>query len=159
MTKYLIALGVLIVAVVAYFIFAPATTPPSSESEPVTVAPSVPEPVPAAEAVDDDTRLEQIAADTRENLPSALTDTLTWTDALFLPRMRIMEYSYVSADTDAEPSADNLRNMIATRAETICLDGRDMFEMGTTLRNNFETSNGDLIDRVYLLPEDCLRFY
>lgn len=159
--KYLISIGVLVVVVAAYFAFAPATTPPTpaAEPKPAAAAPSAAEPAVAVETPDDDTLLEQIAADTRENLPLEVTDTLTWTDALFLPRMRIMEYSYITADTDEGASANDLRGMIATRAETICLDGRDMFEMGTTLRNNFETSNGNLIDRVYLLPEDCQRFY
>ena len=153
MMKYLIAVGVLVVGVAAYFVFAPATTPPAPAPEPVAAAPSEPEPAAAPAAPDDDTRLAQMAADARENLPSALTDNVTWTDALFLPRMRIMEYSYVAT------GADDLRDMIATRVETICRDGREMFALGTTLRNNVENSDGVLIDRVYLLPEDCQRFY
>ncbi len=49
---------------------------------------------------DEETVLEDMAADARESLPSAVTDTLTMTDALFLPRMRIMEYSYVTTAVD-----------------------------------------------------------
>ncbi len=163
MMKYLIALGIVVAAVVAFFVFSSAPTPPAQVSEPAVATPPAPEPEPepvaAPEAPSDDTLLEQIAADTRENLPTAMTDAVTWTDALFLPRMRIMEYSYVIAASDAAASANNPRDLIAARTETLCLDQRDMFELGTTLRNSFENSSGQLIDRVYLLPEDCQRFY
>jgi len=56
------------------------------------------DPAPASDpAPDAETVLEDMAADARENLPEDLTDTVTLTDALFLPRMRIMEYSYVTS--------------------------------------------------------------
>lgn len=100
-----------------------------------------------------------MAADARENLPMAVTDTLTQTDALFLPRMRIMEYTYVMSTADARASAGELRAMIESRAETVCLEGQQMFAMGVTLRNSFEDREGNMFQRVYLLPEDCQRFY
>ncbi len=100
-----------------------------------------------------------MAADARENLPSVVTETLTLTDALFLPQMRIMEYSYVTTAADASTSARDMRTLIEARAETICIEGRDMFAMGVTLRNSFEDRDGNLFQRVYLLPEDCQRFY
>lgn len=175
MMKYLIGLGVLIAVVVAYFLLVPVDTPPAPEpaSEPAASAPA-PEPEPqaapaapeaitpsdtASEAPDEEALLEEMAADARESLPSAVTDTLTLTDALFVPRMRIMEYNYVTTAADARSSADEMRSLIEARAETICTEGREMFGMGVTLRNSFEDGDGNLFQRVYLLPEDCQRFY
>lgn len=173
MMKYLIGLGALIVIVVGYLLLAPAGSPPTAALEPVTDAvPSEPAPANtpvAPEAIvldeitpvspDEDAVLEEMAADARESLPKAVTDTLTLTDALFLPRMRIMEFSYVTAASDARAEANNMRALIEARTETVCLEGRQMFEMGVTLRNSFEDGEGNVFQRVYLLPEDCLRYY
>lgn len=172
MSKYLIGLGILVVAVIGYFVLVPAANPPAPApqvaepvTEPATAPPPPPaEPVETAEeaapaAPDEETLLETMAADTRESLPSAVTDTVTLNDALFLPRMRIMEYSYVTAAADARASALDMRTLIEASAETICREGRQMFEMGVTLRNSFEDRAGNLFQRVYLLPEDCRRFY
>ncbi len=174
MMKYLVGLGALVVVVVGYFVLVPAQTPPAP---PPAVAPvaTAPEPAPAATApvapvavvaqdaapvtADEEALLEEMAADARESLPSAVTETLTLTDALFLPQMRIMEYSYVTTAADAKTSARDMRTLIEARAETICIEGRDMFAMGVTLRNSFEDRDGNLFQRVYLLPEDCQRFY
>jgi len=180
MWKYLVGLGALVVVAIGYLLFAPAATPPAPAPD---VADSAPEPAPepdaepaptastpaaptaivtddtAPAAPDEETALENMAADARENLPMAVTETLTLTDAVFLPRMRIMEYSYVTTAADARASASEMRTVIEGRAETICLEGRQMFEMGVTLRNSFEDGDGTLFQRVYLLPEDCREFY
>lgn len=173
MMKYLVGFGALVVVVVGYFLLAPSGNPPATPPAPVAVAPT-PEPAPVAAPVtapvapvaivapvspDEEALLEEMAADARESLPSAVTNTLTQTDALFLPRMRIMEYSYVTTAADARASAREMRAMIEARAETICREGRQMFAMGVTLRNSFEDPQGNLLQRVYLLPEDCQRFY
>lgn len=161
MMKYLIGLGVLVLAVVAYFAFTPAAAPPEPEPAPAptAAAPAAPEPAVAAPVADEDARLEQIAAETRENLPAAVTETLRWTDAVFLPRMRIMEFTYVGSGPGAAPSAAIFRETIATGSRQLCLDRRDMFDLGTTLRISLENSDGILIDRAYLLPADCQQFY
>jgi hypothetical protein len=179
MMKYLAGLGVLVVAlVIGYVVFFPPQTPPGPAPRqapaPVAAAPTPAAPAPAPAPVapvaivaqesapataDEDRLLETMAADARESLPTAVTDTLTLTDALFLPRMRIMEYSYVTTAADARASAREMRALIEARAETICLEGRRMFEMGVTLRNSFEDRDGSLFQRVYLLPEDCQRYY
>lgn len=173
MMKYLVGFGALVVVVVGYFLLAPSGNPPAPSPAPVAVAPTS-EPAPltapvAPEAIisqevtpdapDEEALLEEMAADARESLPSVVTDTLTQTDALFLPRMRIMEYSYVTSAADARASAREMRAMIESSAERICLEGRQMFAMGVTLRNSFEDREGNLLQRVYLLPEDCQRFY
>ncbi|MFU8863059.1 MAG: hypothetical protein ACNA7O_04035 [Rhodobacterales bacterium] len=174
MTKYFIGLGILVVAVIGFFLLAPPNDPPApmpDVAEPAAVPPAAapaPETAAPADAVtaevtpatpDEETLLETMAADTREGLPTAVTDTVTLNDALFLPRMRIMEYSYVTTAADARASARDMRNLIEASAETICTEGRQMFEMGVTLRNSFEDRAGNLFQRVYLLPEDCRRFY
>lgn len=160
MMKYLIGLGALVLVVGGYFLLVPTESPPPPEPQAAPVAPTpiTPEET-APEPHDDEAVLEDMAADLRESLPSAETDTLTMTDVLFLPRMRIMERIYVSTDVDARASASDMQALIESRAETICVEGRQMFEMGVTLRNSFEDSNGTLFQRVYLLPEDCQRFY
>jgi len=179
MMKYLFGLGALVVVVGGYLLLAPAANPPAPPPAPVAApapiaAPAAPapatDPAPVAPvaivpqeaapvAPDDETLLEGLAADTRESLPSTVTETLTMTDALFLPRMRIMEYSYVTTAADARASARDMRALIEASAERICLEGRQMFGMGVTLRNSFEDREGNLFQRVYLLPEDCQRFY
>lgn len=160
MMKKILGLGALVVVPVGYFLFLSAEDPPASA--PVATA-SAPEPAPAAQVApvspDEEEILEDMAGDAREDLPSAVTDTLTLTDALFLPQMRIMEYSYVTTAADASVSAGEMQALNAARAETICLEGRRMFELGVTLRNSFEDRDGNLFQRVYLLPEDCQRFY
>lgn len=173
MMKYVIGLGVLVVVLLGYFLLLAAEDPPTATPASVATAPA-PEPAPAAAPVapvaiasqdvapvspDEEAVLEDMAADARETLPSAVTDTLTLTDALFLPRMRIMEYRYVTTAGDARAAAREMRTLIEARAETICLEGREMFAMGVTLRNSFEDPEGNLFQRVYLLPEDCRRFY
>jgi hypothetical protein len=151
MMKYLIGLGILVAAVIAYVVLAPSSAPVPA---PTATAPAATQPA----TLDEDARLEQIAAANREVLPATVTDTLTQTYALFLPRMRIMEHSYVTTAPDPRATASALRAMIAERAGDICRDGREMFTMGVTLRNSFEDRAGNLIQRVYLLPEDCQRF-
>ena len=81
------------------------------------------------------------------------------TDALFLPQMRIMEYTYVLTALDVRASARDMRALIDAGAERLCLEGRDMFKMGVTLRNSFRDREGILFQRIYLLPEDCQQFY
>jgi hypothetical protein len=173
LTKYLIGIGVLFV-IAGYFLLAS----PRQQEAPVTVPVAIsrtPEPSPAVPpppapvaivsqkeapiAPNEETLLEEMAADVRESLPSALTDTLTMTDAQFLPRMRIMQYDYVIIAANVRASARDMRTLIEGRAETICLEGRVMFGMDVTLRNSFEDSEGNLFQRVYLLPEDCEKFY
>lgn len=176
--KYLIGLGALVVIVVGAALFfsrpapapapaavatapaAPAAAPaivtdPAVATAPETAALPSARPVPA----DQDERLQALAASTRESLPSSVTESLTMTDALFLPRMRIMEYTYQMTSSDARASARNMRALIDAGAERLCLEGRDMFEMGVTLRNSFKDRDGVLFQRVYLLPEDCQQFY
>lgn len=176
--KYLIGVGALVVLVVgAALLFsgsAPAPAPAVVATAPTAPAPE-PEPVTAPEvatapetvalpptrpvASDQDEWLQALAADTRESLPSSVTESLTMTDALFLPRMRIMEYTYETTASDARASARNMRALIDAGAERLCIEGRDMFEMGVTLRNSFKDRDGVLFQRVYLLPEDCRQFY
>lgn len=133
-----------------------------AEPAPV-VTPNAPDRITAAESpaasLDEEAMLDEMAAATRERLPEAVTDTLTLTDAVFLPRMRIMEFRYVTAAADARAAAGDMRALIDARAETICVDGREMFEMGVTLRSSFEDRERNVFQRVYLLPDDCTRFY
>lgn len=174
MMKYLIGLGAVIAVVVGYFVLMPTQEPPEPATEPAPtaaapVAPEAPEAPVAPEAIssedaatappDNDALLEEMAANVRESLPSVIGDTLTMTDAVFLPRMRIMEYNYVTTSADARAAASELRSLIEARSETICVDGRDMFELGVTLRNSFEDRDGTILQRAYLLPEDCQRYY
>lgn len=140
--KYLISLGVIVVIVVGYFLLAASPSAVISQSEPISVEQ-------AEQSLDD------IVALKRESLPTALSDTMTLNDAVFFPRMRIMEYVYVSAT----PNVDNLQTFIEGRAEMLCLEVRDMFGMEVTLRNSFEDLDGSVLRRIYLLEEDCQRFY
>jgi len=172
--KYLLGMGAIVLIALGYFVFF-SGGPPALETDVALTAPDVAGPAaePAApvapEAIvlqeaapvsqDEEAFLEDMAADTREDLPSPVTDTLTMTDALFLPRMRIMEYTYVMTAADARTSARDMRSLIEAGAERLCLEGRQMFGMGVTLRNSFEDRNGTLFQRVYLLPEDCQKFY
>lgn len=160
MMKYLIGLGGLVVVVLGgYILLDSEETSQQAPSVPIAAEPkasSDDDPAPASDpAPDTETVLEDMAADARENLPEDLTDTVTLTDALFLPRMRIMEYNYVTS----APDAREMRRLIEARAETICLDAREMFDMGVTLRHSFEDRGGIVFQRVYLLPEECQRFY
>jgi hypothetical protein len=41
----------------------------------------------------------------------------------------------------------------------LCLEVRDMFGKEVTLRNSFEDIDGNVLRRIYLLEEDCRRFY
>lgn len=176
MTKYLIGAGALTFLAFAYiFLFSydpPAPAPNVAATTPdVMLPPSNPaltRDTPIADevavtqdpaSVDEDAVLEEVAAKARENLPSSVNDTLTMTDALFVPRMRIIEYTYVTTATDPRASARAMRALIEAGAKQLCLEGRQMFEMGVTLRNSFEDGNGTLFQRVYLLPEDCQQFY
>ncbi|TGD66253.1 hypothetical protein EYC08_05055 [Tabrizicola sp. WMC-M-20] len=176
--KYLIGVGALVVIVVgAVLLFPrPAPTPapevivtaptvPADEPESATApavftAPEMAAP-PSARPVlaDQDDWLRALAAKTRENLPTPVTDSLTMTDALFLSQMRIMEYTYETKASDARASARNMRALIEAGTERLCLGGRDMFEMGVALRNSFKDRDDVLFQRVYLLPEDCRQFY
>ena len=171
MLKYLIGVGALVVAAaVGYVLLLPAADPqaPASDPAPSAANPPVSE-TPAPETVvaqdeqpaipDEEAVLEEMAADARESLPAAVTDTLTLTDVLFLPRMRIMEYTHLSSVADAPAAANDMRALIEARTEQICLDRREMLEMGVTLRHSFEDRDGTLVQRVYLLPEDCRPFY
>lgn len=164
MMRYLIGLGGLVVVVVGgYVLLVPEETSQQTPSVPLAVEPKAApadDPAPASDpAPDAETVLEDMAAEARETLPEDLTDTVTLTDALFLPRMRIMQYSYVTSAPDARASAREMRSLIEARAETICLDGREMFDMGVTLRHSFQDRRGTVFQRVYMLPEDCQRFY
>lgn len=168
MMKYLIGLGGLLVVVVGgYILLVPEVDPQETPQVPVVVdttpepAPdpdSAPDPSPAPDP-DAETLLEDMAADAREDLPRTVTDTLTLTDTVFLPRMRIMEYTYVTTADDARATAREMRALIEARAETICREGEEMFGMDVTLRNSFKNRDGTLFQRVYLLPEDCQSFY
>ena len=185
--KYLMGIAALVVIAGGYFLVssdgpsapgrdggvsatkasAPAPVPPAPAA-PVpasgTPAPRVPA---AAEAVastettppDQDLLLEDMAADTRENLPSTVMDTLAMTDAQFLPRMRIMEYTYVTTAPLARSLARDMRDLIGASAEALCLEERALFKMGATLRISFQDRDSTLFQRVYLLPEDCQQFY
>jgi hypothetical protein len=171
--KYLVGAVAIVVIAVGYLLLfsggPPAPVPDSAVTAPAAApaaepaAPVAPEATALPQAApvpqDEDAFLEDMAADTRESLPSRVTDTLTMTDALFLPRMRIMEYTYVTTAADARTSARDMRSLIEAGAERLCLEGRQMFGMGVTLRNSFEDRNGTLFQRVYLLPEDCQKFY
>lgn len=171
MMKYLIGLGALVVMAIGYFLLvsgdrpalAPDAATPAPELESVAAAPVAPVAIALQEVApvspDENALLEDMAANARESLPSSLTDTLTLTDMLFLPRMRIMEYTYVTTAADARASARDMRTLIEASSERICLEGRQMFGMGVTLRNSFEDREGILFQRVYLLPEDCQQFY
>lgn len=171
MTRYLIALGTLVLLVGVYFLLAPDPMPPApdaadpepvAEPAPDTVAPRPEPPAPEVSiplVVDEDTRLETLAAELRERLPETVTDGLTLTDAVFLPRMRIMELRYSVAAEDARGATGDMRAQIEARAETICRAAREMFDMGVTLRNSFEDGRGTLLRRHYLLPEDCQQFF
>ena len=167
MMKYLLGLGALGVVVIGYFVLVPAGPPTIPAPAPDAPAPDpapvvAPDPVLPDEAApvtaSDEALLEEMAADVRENLPEDVTETLTLTDAVFLPRMRIMEFSYVTRATDAGAAANDIRALIEARAETICQEGREMFDMGVTLRHSLEDLDGVLSQRVYLLPEDCQQF-
>ena len=144
MVKYLIGLGALVIVAAGYFILVPETTV-SQDEVPVSA--------------DEEVSLEDMAASARESIPTAVTDTLTLTDALFLPRLQIMEYTYVTTVADARSTARDMRTMIEGRADAICLEGRQMFEMGATQRYSFEDGQGNIFQRVYILPEDCQRLY
>lgn len=170
MKKYLVGIGALVVVGVAYLLLAPAANPPAPAPAPDATIPAAerapPAPAPfaapsvvpedaAPAARDDETVLRDMAADVREALPVTVTDTLTMTDARFLPRMWIMEYTYVT--TDPDPRA--MTAVMDARAKRVCLEAREMFEMGATLRNSFEDRSGALVHRDYLLPEECQQFY
>ena len=176
--KYLIGMSALVVIVIgSVFLFSGPTPVPAPTA--VVTAPGVPaaEAAPAtasekaiapetvalpAQGLDSgaqDGWMQSLAANTRESLPASVTESLTMTDALFLPRMRIMEYTYVLTALDVRASARDMRALIDSGAERLCLEGRDMFKMGVTLRNSFRDREGVLFQRVYLLPEDCQQFY
>lgn len=140
--KYLIGLGVVAVVLVGYFLLLPSPSAVTSPNGPTSIDQA-------------EQTLEEMVALRRDSLPTALTDTLTLDDAVFFPRMRIMEYVYVSAT----PIVDNLQTFIDGRAETLCLEVRDMFGKEVTVRNSFEDSDGNVLRRIYLLEEDCQRFY
>lgn len=135
MMKYLIGVGALVLALGGYFVLVPEETPPEQASAPDAQQARAPEavvpanePVPAATP---EASLETMAADVRESLPSSVTDTLTLTDVLFLPRMRIMEYNYVTIADDSRATAREMRTLIEARTETICLEGEEMFGIPT----------------------------
>ncbi|TGD60691.1 hypothetical protein EYC08_20285 [Tabrizicola sp. WMC-M-20] len=180
--KYLLGVGVLVSVVVGYLLLTSGgPSEPMSEAAAPATAPVAPAPVPASgpatlpaasvapkptvlqtavpDSPDQNALLGAMAADARESLPLTLSDMLTLTDAVFLPRMRIMEYTYVTTATDARTSARAMRDLIETGAESFCIKERDMFGMGVTLRHSFADRNGTLFQRVYLLPEDCAQFY
>ena len=142
MLKYLVGFGALVIVAAGYFLLVPETTVSPDE---VLVS------------ANEEVSLEDMAAFARESIPTAVTDTLTLTDALFLPRLQIMEYTYVTIVADPRSTARDMRTMIEERADTICLEGREMFEMGATQRYSFEDGRGNIFQRVYILPEDCQR--
>ncbi len=140
--KYLIGLGAVLAAAVGYFLLSPPSPAVISQND-------------ADSTVEAELVLEDIVASVREGLPAAITDTLTLNDAVFFPRMRILEYVYVSS----APNIEDIQSLIEGRAETLCLEARDMFGMDVTLRNSFEDLEGNVLQRIYLLDEDCQRFY
>lgn len=166
MKTYLAGLGgivVLAVALGAYLLPRPQDTPPSEpRSVPAAQAPAEPAPELAPDVApsepDAAQRLEALAADLREDLPARITDTLSQTDAIFLPRMRIMEFVYVSTAPATRTEAGALRALVDAEAGRLCRTSREMFELGVTLRHSFLDGDGRLFQRAYLLPEECRRF-
>lgn len=161
MTRYLIGLvAVIAVAAGVYLLVptAPTEAPPDAPAEPVAEPEAAPEPAtepePAAPALEGDARLEEMAASLRESLPRDAGGDLTFSDAVFLPRMRMMEHVFV-ADRSTPPSGADLRRRVETAAPQLCQDHRALFEEGVTLRHSFRDRNGSLIQRVHLLPEAC----
>lgn len=147
----------------AYLLLGPQDTPPAeADPAPAVEPPAEPTPEPAPEAApaepDPAQVLEEQAADLREELPARITDTLSQTDAIFLPRMRIMEFVYVSTAPATRAEAGELRGLVEAEAERLCRTSREMFEMGVTLRHSFLDGEGRLFQRAYLLPEDCRQF-
>jgi hypothetical protein len=140
MVKYFIGFGALVAVVVGYFLLSPAAI----VSQDVA-------PVSAADALS----LEDMAAVTRENLPVVVNDTLTLSDAVFLPSMRIMQYTYLTTAA----AARDMRTLIVDQTDALCLEGRKAFEIDVIRRNSFEDSQGNVLARSYVLPEDCGQFY
>lgn len=140
--KYLISLGAIVAIIVGYFLLAPSPSDVVSQNDP-------------SSAEQAEQSLENMVAQKRESLPMAVSNTVTLNDVVFYPRMRIMEYLYISATPDVE----NLQAFIEGRAETLCLEMRDVFGMEVTLRNSFEDLDGNVLRRIYLLEEDCRRFF
>lgn len=162
MIKYLVGLLAAVVLVGGYFLLMPASPPPAP---PEPVAAPAPEPAadlpaaaePEAAAPTPEELLEQIAAATREDLPMAVSDTLTLADAIFLPRMGIMEHVFVAHAGDLGAAAADLRQRTQGEVAVICRDRHEIFERSATLRHTLRDSAGNLRDRVYVLPEDCGR--
>jgi hypothetical protein len=170
MTKYLLGLAALIALVLGYLALAPDPTAPvappaapeapaAAPEPPAAQAPAAPPapaaaPAPAPAPLGEDESLEQIAAAARESLPATVSDSLTLADVVFLPRMRIMEYRYVTTAGDAR----DLQARLRSQTEAVCTEGRAMFDLGVTLRNSFEDPEGRHLGRSYLLAEDCAPF-
>lgn len=126
-------------------------TAPTAPAVPSDTAQNAPEP-----EMTEDALVEGLTADLREALPEIISERLTLNDAVYLPRMRILELIYVSSDPDIRSVAADMRNLVTARAAAVCQEGRPMFEMGVTLRNSFVDRDGNLFQRLYMLPEDCL---
>ena len=155
MTRYLIGLAAVIaVAAGVYFLVpsAPPEPPTASAPEPAPAPAPAPEPTPVLEG---DALLEQIASARREGLPRAVGDDLTFTDAVFLPRMRIMEHVFV-ADRGAAPTAGELRRRVDADTQRLCTEEQALFAEDVTLRHSYRNRDGTLLQRVHLLPETCL---
>ena len=172
--KYLVGAGVVVMIAVGYFVLSSGSPPaPKRDAEVLAADVAATAPVPAAPVatenvdlqgtppvfLDQGELLENMAAETRERLPSTVIDTLAMTDARFLPRMRIMEYTYVTTAPLTRSLARDMRALIGASAEALCLEERDMFGMGATLRISFQDRDSTLFQRAYLLPEDCQQFY
>jgi hypothetical protein len=139
--KYLIVLGMFVLGVAGYFLLI--LGPPAVVAQdPVAIAQT-------------EQSLSEIAAEKRQTLPTVLSETITLNDAVFLPRLRIMEYAYATSTSDNAA----LQSFVDSRAETLCLEVKDMSGTGVTLRNILEDLNGNVLRRIYLLDEDCQRFY
>ena len=161
MTRYLIGLAAVIaVAAGVYFLVpsAPPEPPTASAPEPAPAptAESAPEPAPEpTPALEGDALLEQIASARREGLPRAVGDDITFTDAVFLPRMRIMEHVFV-ADRGGAPTAAELRRRVDADTQRLCTEEQALFAEDVTLRHSYRNRDGTLLQRVHLLPETCL---
>ncbi|MGY6409827.1 MAG: hypothetical protein ACXIUV_02190 [Alkalilacustris sp.] len=102
-----------------------------------------------------DAAFEALAAARREDLPRSFGTDLTFADAVFLPRLRIMEHVFV-ADRGAPPAPAELRRRVQADRDRLCAEERALFEAGVTLRHSFRDRSGALLQRVHLLPEECV---
>lgn len=164
MTRYLVGLMVVAGLALGIWMLVPTAPPgpvvapePEPAAEPVADSPAEPEPAPVPEppaALQGDALIAEMAAARRETLPQAAGTGITFSDAVFLPRMRIMEHVFV-LDGGTIPTAADLRRRVMADTRRLCTEERALFEAGVTLRHSFRAGDGALLQRVHLLPEDC----